>query len=295
MIDVGGDDRGSRKRRCLSGHAPCTPLEEMRHVSLLLFILSTSVACTGDRVIEGTLLEDGTAERVWIDGSGEPMALLDSGFRFEGVRGDTINLLFDIGEEEPSSMQIVGIPGGAHVSLREIWFAEGLAFPNFVDSEGGRTLTVNGIRMGSTDGVMGELTADGTVLSLSRENGTLLLRPFDPQIPDLRVLLGAGAILETIDGDRMEFGRLSFGDTISVRGQAESGYLLATEIGMPRPIGATNVQEDERDERPEEKEEREEESRGRDAGNGRAREAADADDNQARRGVERGRRRGQGR
>lgn len=210
------------------------PAEDMRTISLLITAAFLG-ACGRSSVIEGTLLDADDAGAVWVEGVSERVVVESLAFRLEGVAGDTIDLLFGDDEESSRRMRLIGLPGGTQLTLHGVWFEDELAFPTSIDMDGGRTLSVNGLRMG---GLPAEVDARGSVLAASRNGENLIVRSEDEGLPDLRVVVGPGTAVRSEDGEPASAERLSAGDSVIVRGSTDSGYVLATELQVPRSVAA---------------------------------------------------------
>lgn len=210
------------------------PSDGMRILSVLM-LAGLLGSCGQSSVIEGTLLDADDAGAVWVEGESERATVESLAFRLEGVSGDTIDLLFGDDEDSSRRMRLIGLPGGSQLTLHGVWFEDELAFPTSIDLEGGRTLHVNGLRMG---GLPAEVDARGWILAASRDGENLIVRPDDEGLPDLRVVVGPGTTVRSEDGEPASAERLSPRDSVAVRGSTDSGYLLATELQVPRSVAA---------------------------------------------------------
>jgi hypothetical protein len=203
-------------------------------VTLLVALLAGCGGGTGS--IEGTLLDPGDATHVLLDGQPERLSLDGNAFRVEEVRGDTLDLRFANDEREVGWMRIVGFPSGGRLDLEGVWFESSRAFPTSVRLSGAPVVQINGLRMGSAERLPDPLSLEVTVLAIARDRESLIARPLDEDLPDLRVVIVPGTAVRTVDGDPATLRGLSFGDTVRVDGRAEGGYVIA--VGIVRGRGA---------------------------------------------------------
>jgi len=136
------------------------------------------------------------------------------------------------------TVSIHNLPAGAEVSLRRLRTdpASGLAFPGELALRGARLVVVNGLRMGASDAVRGQVDEPGVVLARSAAGDALLLRPDDPELPDLRVVLTPATDVVTADGDPVQLVGLAAGDSVRVQGPAEGGFVMAARLVVPRRL-----------------------------------------------------------
>lgn len=201
----------------------------------ILLAAAALTACGDDpSLIDGQLAEGAEATHVWVLGEPERAAVSADSFRLEGVPEGVLDLRFAAEDEEVARMEIHGVAPGDRVRLRGIWFDDGVAYPGTVERTGEGTLTVNGIRMAGAAGVTAGVDVLGTVLAVSGEGDALILRPVDPELPDLRVVVTPGTSERTPDGDPADAEELEFGDSVRVVGQNEQGFVIATELILPR-------------------------------------------------------------
>ena len=64
------------------------------------------------------------------------------------------------------------------------------AFPRSVELDGADVVTVNGMRLAPHGRIPREVDERGAVLAWSSDVGALLVRPANPRLPDLRVVVG---------------------------------------------------------------------------------------------------------
>ena len=203
----------------------------------ILPVIALLAGCADGVAIEGNLLEADDAAQVWIEGT-EIAGPIDAGaFRLEGVSGDTIDLLFGADGEAEGRMRLLGLPGGGALSLHDVWIDDEIAFPSAVTLSGGRTVSINGMRMAGADRLGDAVDAAGTVLAVDDGGERIIIRPVDDGLPDLRVLVGEETV-RTEDGDPVRASRLSFGDSVHVRGTVDGGYVMATEVTVSRGAAA---------------------------------------------------------
>jgi hypothetical protein len=201
----------------------------------ILLATAALTACGDDpTIIDGRLAEGAEATHVWVLGAPERAAVSADSFRLEGVPEGLLDLRFAADDEEVARMEIQGVAPGDRLRLRRIWFEDGVAFPAAVEREGEGTLTVNGMRMSGEAAIPARVDVLGTVLAASREGDAMILRPVDPAMPDLRVVVTPGTSERTPDGDPADAEELEFGDSVRVVGQTEQGFVIATELILPR-------------------------------------------------------------
>jgi hypothetical protein len=210
----------------------------MNRISLILALVALS-ACGSETVtIRGALASEGEAERVWIVGASES-ASVDVGREFvlEGLAPGVIDLRFDGGAGEVGRMVLHDVPAGAEVILRDVWFDERrAAFPAAVEVRGAALITINDLVWGSERQLPRDLDAHVQVLAASRDGEAMIVRPLAGELPDLRIVVTPGTVMQTEDGDPVEANRFSFGDSIRLRAQQHEGYMVASEIVTPRVV-----------------------------------------------------------
>jgi hypothetical protein len=207
----------------------------MRAIVLLLSAMVAAGCRDGTAAIEGGLRDPDAATIVWVDGADQRAAIAGASFRLEAVRKDTLELRFASDSDDVGTMRLLGLGSGARLTLHGIWFDDGVAFPSSIELSGTRLVNINGIRMASPERVTGRVEIAGELLA----NGggeALILRPLDDGLPDLRVVVPREATVRGEDGEPISLNRLQFGDSLTVRGMAEDGYLHASEVIVPRRI-----------------------------------------------------------
>jgi hypothetical protein len=203
----------------------------------LLVVLITIAGCRpDDSTIQGTLLDDDEAAWVWIDGETDRVEIAGGEFRLENVVGDTVDLRFASDDGDEGRMRILGLRGGSTLSLDGLWIEDDWAFVTSVGLEGSRVVEINRMRMAPAETLEGDLAIDGTLLALSGGEDALIVRPADDQLPDVRVVVTPATVIESVDGDPVSLSEIDFGDSLTVRGVAEGGYLMAAEIQFPRSV-----------------------------------------------------------
>jgi hypothetical protein len=203
----------------------------------LLVALITIAGCRADEAtIQGTLLDDDEAGWVWIDGETDRVQVAAGEFRLDNVVGDTIDLRFASDDGDEGRMRILGLRGGSTLTLDGVWIEDDWAFATAVGLEGSRVVEINRIRMAPAETLEGDLAIDGTLLAVSRGDDALIVRPSDDQLPDVRVVVTPATVIESVDGDPVSLSAVDFGDSMTVRGVAEGGYLMAAEIQFPRAV-----------------------------------------------------------
>jgi hypothetical protein len=193
-----------------------------------------AVGCGGGSIeISGDLAEGEHADSVLHFGGVARVAVAGDSFRIEGLGGEVVDLRFVDDDGLHARMEIRDAPGGA-IHLRGIWMDEGAAYPSGVRMEGGGTVTINGVRMADPEGMPEEIDATGVVLAASGSGDAILVRPDAGELPDLRVVVTHATAVTSPDGDPVEVDRVEPGDSVTVRGRTEAGYLVASEIVLPR-------------------------------------------------------------
>lgn len=205
----------------------------MRNPLCLLPILALAACGEDATALVGHLAEGTEATHVWVLGEPARAPVEADSFRLEGLTGELLDLRFAEGDEEVARMEIRGVRPGEGLRLRGVWFDDGVAYPAAVEGPG--VLTVNGLRMaGAEEGDSRQVDATGTVLAVSDEGDALLVRREEGEGADLRVVVTPGTLVRTADGDPASAEGLEFGDSVRVMGPSESGYLVATELVVPR-------------------------------------------------------------
>lgn len=202
-------------------------------------VLALLAGCGGaPATIHGTVADDVRADSVWHFG-GEARAELDADtFRLESLRGDTIDLRFTGSDGLHARMEIRDVRPGARVRLHGIWIDDDVAHASGVTLEGTDAVTINGIRMGDPQRLPAEVEVDAVVLAASGSGDALLVRPLDGDLPDLRIVGTPATNVRTRDGDPTDRDEATAGDTIRVVGATHAGYVVASELVLPRRSGA---------------------------------------------------------
>lgn len=204
----------------------------MRRVCLVGLILLA--ACGRSVTVAGTVEEDAEVEAVWHYEGDERAHLQADSFRLEGLRGDPIDLRFTGEDGLHARMEIRGAPGGGRIHLANVWIDEGVAYPSRIAIEGADFVIVNGLRMGDPGALPREMETEGVVLAAGRSGDALLVRPLGRGLPDLRVVVTPGTGIVSPDGEPIPGGAAATGDTVRVTGSTSGGYLVATELVIPR-------------------------------------------------------------
>lgn len=198
---------------------------------LTVFLAS---GCGRTVTVTGTLDDEDAVEAVWHFG-GEERAVVDGGaFRLEDLSGDPIDLRFTSDDGVHARMEIRELAGGARVDLLGVWLNDGLAHASAVELEGADLVTINGIRFAPVGSLPRELDERGVVLAAGRAGDALLVRPLDESLPDLRVVVTPATEVVSPDGDPVQGDGAEVGDTVRIAGRAESGYVVASRLELPR-------------------------------------------------------------
>lgn len=209
----------------------------MRRAATMAACLAASLAsagCGGGSIeISGDLAEGEHADSVLHFGGAARVAVAGDSFRIQGLDGEVVDLRFVNDDGLHARMEIRDAPGGP-IHLRGIWMGRGAAYPSGVRIEGGGTITINGVRMADPEGMPGELEAAGVVLAASGSGDAMLVRPDADHLPDLRVVVTPATSVTSPDGDPVEVDRVEQGDSVTVRGPIQNGYLVASEVVLPR-------------------------------------------------------------
>lgn len=201
-----------------------------RSVTLLPILLLTA-ACGDDTLtIHGWLDPGSGATDVYVVGEPIRAVIEADSFVIRGVTGAVAELEFAEGDDRRGRMRVEDW-SGSPLELRRIWLNDGRAYPSAIGGEG--AATVNGLRMAS-DGVLPErVSAEVVVLAASRRGDAMIGRPVEGGLPDLRIVVTPGTAVdpEIDDFDPEE------GDRLWIEGATESGYVVATRIGIPPARG----------------------------------------------------------
>lgn len=206
------------------------------HISRIALLLPVMLSACGEEpsVISGTFLDTSITGQVWIDEEVDRFDIAGGAFTLEGERRDTLDLQFATADGETGWMRILDLPGGAELTLDGIWLEGGRAFATDATAGEGQVVNVNGFRMGSLAGVGDGSIVEGTLLAIGDDGESLFVRPNDANLPDLRVAVGQGTVVQGPNDTPSSLERLEFGDSISVAGEVEGRYLMAAEVTLPQ-------------------------------------------------------------
>jgi hypothetical protein len=211
----------------------------MRSYLGLAMAACLSAACgRGDAVVAGDLVEgdDGRLSSAWVVGREGRAPISEGRFELRGVEPGMADLRLGDEDGERARLLIEDLPAGASLTLNAVAVdrASRLALPASIGLNGGRIVTVNGIRMAPPDRLPGRIDEGATVLARSSDADALLLRPRDERLPDLRVVVMPATEIRTPDGDPADPASLEVGDSVQVVGPVEGGFLLAERLVLPR-------------------------------------------------------------
>lgn len=198
-------------------------------------------ACGRDRVtVTGTLAEGTAASWIWAVGSDQGAEVDSGAFRLKGVRGDTLELRFAAGDDT-ARMQLLGVPPGSEIRLEQVWTDGGVAFPTRIAGAENQRVRVNGMWMGGS--VPEQLNQVATVLAVSDDGDALLVRPAEGELPDLRVVVTPGTVVESQDGDPYDLDEAEFGDSLRISGGGQGDYVIATRLVVQRRVRSSRDRE----------------------------------------------------
>ena len=188
----------------------------------------------------------GGVDAVSVAESGRSEGADSAGFRLTGLTPGPARLRLLRGGDTVGILQVAALPAGARLRLHGLRVdpPSGLAFPASVELDGARTVTVNGVRMGSAARIPRRVDLRGAVLGWSAEAGALLLRPDDPGIPDLRVLVTTATEVVGTDGGGADPAGIAVGDTVRVEGRREDPYVSASRLVLPTRIATVEQERD---------------------------------------------------
>ena len=157
-------------------------------------------------------------------------------FAFRGLSAGPVTLRLVHGADTVGILALSSLPAGAVVELRGLRVdpATHLAFADGVGLTGPEAVTANGLRVTDAARIPAQVDTRGTVLAISDDRDALLLRPDDPALADLRVVVGASVETVTPDGDPVDGVRLSRGDSLRVLGRTDQGFVVAEKLVVPR-------------------------------------------------------------
>ena len=192
--------------------------------ALLLFLLLLAQGCRDDTLtIRGSLLPGHDATDVYVVGQPIRSPVEGDSFVVRGVRGDSAQLEFAEGDDRRGRMTITGW-NGSPVVIRGI-VLQGEAHPG--ELRGEAAARINGIRMAPPASLPADVAVEAVVLAASHRGDTFVARPRDAELPDLRVVITPGTVLEGSVGGELD---LDYGDLVRVEGAVEAGYVVATRL-----------------------------------------------------------------
>lgn len=210
-------------------------------IRILIAALALAACGGGDEgaVVEGTFAPGVSADGVWVVESERRENADSSGFRVADLTPGPMSLRLVRGGDTAAILNVSGLPPGATLRLRELR-VDGdsrYAFPRSVELDGADVVTVNGLRMGPEGRIPREVDVRGAVLAWSSDIGALLVRPEDPRMPDLRVVVGMSTQVVGTDGGGADPVNIRPGDSVRVEGRRDEGYVVASRITVPTRIG----------------------------------------------------------
>ena len=142
------------------------------------------------------------------------------------------------GADTSATLALDNAPAGAGVVLHGLRVdpRSGRAFPRSLELTGVELLVVNGVRMADDARVPAQVDAHGAILALSGERDALLFRPDDASLPDLRVVVGLATETATTEGEPVEAASLARGDSVTVKGHADHGFVVAERLTVRRRV-----------------------------------------------------------
>jgi hypothetical protein len=160
------------------------------------------------------------------------------------------------GADTSATLALDNAPAGAGVVLHGVRVdpRSGRAFPRSLELTGVELLLVNGVRMADDARVPAQVDAHGAILALSDARDALLFRPDDASLPDLRVVVGLATETATAEGEPVEAASLARGDSVTVKGRADHGFVVAERLTVRRRVAletASAVQPEARPRAPE--------------------------------------------
>lgn len=198
-------------------------------------------ACGGGEdgaAVEGTFAPGFAPTGVWVVESERSAAADSAGFQLADLTPGPVSLRLMSGSDTAAVLNLSGLAPGARVRLEELRVdrESGFAFPRAVRLDGGDMVTVNGLRMAPASRIPREVDVRGAVLAWSSDAGALLVRPDEPRLPDLRVVVGMATQVVGEDGGGADATTLEPGDSIRVEGRSDDGYVVASRITVPTRI-----------------------------------------------------------
>jgi hypothetical protein len=206
-------------------------------------------ACGGGEdgaAVEGTFAPGLAPTGVWVVESERSEPADSAGFRLADLTPGPVSLRLMSGADTAAVLNLSGLASGARLRLEGLRVdpESGMAFPRTVQLDGGEMVTVNGLRMAPASRIPRQVDVRGAVLAWSSDAGALLVRPGEPRLPDLRVVVGPATQLVGEDGGGADATMIEPGDSIRVEGRSENGYVVASRITVPTRIAAPAVGDD---------------------------------------------------
>lgn len=206
-------------------------------------------ACGGGEdgaAVEGTFAPGLAPTGVWVVEAERSEPADSAGFRLADLTPGPVSLRLMNGSDTAAVLNLSGLASGARLRLEGLRVdpESRMAFPRTVQLTGGDMVTVNGLRMASAGRIPRQVDVRGAVLAWSSDAGALLVRPDEPRLPDLRVVVGQAAQLVGEDGGGADATMIEPGDSIRVEGRSEDGYVVASRITVPTRIAAPGVGDD---------------------------------------------------
>lgn len=217
---------------------PPPAVMRMRWMVPVLFL----AACGGGddgAAVEATFAPGLAPTGVWVVESERSEAADSAGFRVADLTPGPVSLRLVRGADTAGVLNLSGLAPGTRVRLLDLRVdpATGFAFPRAVEVDGAPVVMVNGLRMAPAGRVPREVDVRAAVLAWSSDAGALLVRPDEPRLPDLRVVVGLATEVVGTDGGGADATLLEPGDSLRVEGRFEEGYVVATRLTLPTRIG----------------------------------------------------------
>ncbi|HET7230394.1 MAG TPA: hypothetical protein VFJ16_10360 [Longimicrobium sp.] len=213
----------------------------MRRIIPMGFLLAAALGGCGDggeRVsIRGDFADTAAVPTsVFAVEAGREAEVKRGAFDLRDLSAGPVTLRLVRGVDTVGSVMLQNVPAGTRLQLHALRTdgATRRAFPRALALEGPPVLLVNGIRMAGGDAVPAQVDARGTVLSASEDGAALLVRPADPALPDLRVVVGLGTETVAPDSSRVEPAGITGGDSVRVEGRTDGGFVVASRLTVWR-------------------------------------------------------------
>ena len=212
----------------------------MRRISGIIVLPLFFAACRapGERaVIRGDFADSATAPASVVAlEAGQNAEVQRRGFELRNLAAGPATLRLVRGTDTTGTLSLGALPAGAHVTLRGLRMdrATGRAFPRTIELTGADLVTVNGLRMAPDARLPAEVDAGGVVLALADDRDAALVRPDDPSLPDLKVVIGLSTETVSPDGDPVPVSALRTGDAVRVLGRTDEGFVVASRLIIPR-------------------------------------------------------------